>query len=184
MRRPTLRRTICLSVVILASIAALPTEALSEEERPLPPVPVGTKVRILAPSALSDRMTGMLVEIDKDTLLIVNDDSRLRVQRQAITQMEASIGKRRRTRIGMIVGAGIGALVLSQGIYGGCLSDCGNRWDAEYILAGAGVGALLGAGIGALLKTDRWSSVPLEKVRMSIYPVRGRGVGVLAAASF
>jgi hypothetical protein len=81
-----LRRTIRFSVVILASIVTLPSEALSEDKRPLFPVTVGTKVRILAPSVLSGRITGMLVEIDKDTFLIVNDDNRLRVQRHGTCQ--------------------------------------------------------------------------------------------------
>jgi hypothetical protein len=126
----------------------------------------------------------MISEMDEDSLIIAKGDDRVRVPRQAITQVEASTGKRRRTRIGMVIGAGIGAVGFSQYIYESCLSDCGNRWDAEYILAGAGVGALFGAGIGALLKTDRWSPVPLDQVRISVYPIRGRGVGAVLTVAF
>ena len=42
----------------------------------------------------------------------------------------------------------------------------------------------LGVGIGALIKTDRWSSVPLERVQFGLAPTRGKGLGLALSMTF
>jgi hypothetical protein len=84
----------------------------------------------------------------------------------------------------MLIGAGIGAVVVPPSLYDSCLSDCGSKWSAEYILAGIGVGAAWGAGIGALVKKDRWSSVPVTQVQLGLWPTRGGGIGASVSLAF
>ena len=63
--------------------------------------------------------------------------------------------------------------VLCGGDYGGCAEASGV----------ATAGALLGAGVGALVQTDRWQTVPLDRVRVTLTPAR-RGVGVAVSIGF
>jgi hypothetical protein len=44
--------------------------------------------------------------------------------------------------------------------------------------------ALEGGGIGALIKSDRWSSVGVEKVHVSVAPTPGHGLGLALSMRF
>ncbi len=93
------------------------------------------------------------------------------------------------------IGAGSGAVVTAGLVLTGCLLarlvelGCGGP-DEElvegvtplgFIGIGAGVGALVGALIGATRKTDRWETVPLDRIRVSLTP---RGGGLEVSAKF
>ena len=171
-------------VLVAAAIVGLPTPGHPEDQTTSPgSLGVGARVRITAPAVLNDRVTGIVGGMDAKSLLVVAGDRRLTVPRETILQLEVSQGKRRRTLKGMMFGAGIGALLFPRALYGYCLSECGSQWDAGYILAGAGLGAVCGAGIGALLKTDRWAVVPARGLKVSLRPSR-RGVSGVLSVTF
>ena len=167
--------------VLIVSTLLLPGEARSQEEpKSVSPIAVGTRVRLRAPTVVGGRIEGMVIEMDEASLLIIKDDDRLRVPRQAITQLEVSTGKRRRALKGMVVGAGIGAVVL--GAMGGVGTAGFSHGEAA--LLGLGTGAAYGVGIGALIKTDRWSAVPLERVRVGLAPTQRGGVRLSLSVRF
>jgi hypothetical protein len=161
----------------------LPSLALAQQP-PDGPVLVGSKVRILAPSVVGGRLEGTVSEIDEESLLMLQNNHPWRVPRHAITHLEVSTGSHRQALKGMLVGAGIGAVII--GAVRVPVAGCGNCLSShgEAALLGLGVGAAYGVGIGALIKTDRWSPVPLEHVRLSVAPTRGRGVGVTASIAW
>ena len=121
------------------------------------------------------------MEVHDGSLLVSTDDRiPLRVSRQAISHLEVSTGRRRKTLKGMIIGAGIGALVLQTAVSDNCDSAIESCYTSRAEATGIGLlgGALWGAGIGALIKGDRWSTVPLERVQLSVAPTLGRGLGL------
>jgi hypothetical protein len=124
----------------------------------------------------------MVIQTDEQSVLVgINGRVPLSVPRQAITQLEVSTGRERQAFHGMLIGAGIGALVGATG----CLPavGCGHP-SAEDVLGSAAGGALYGAAIGALVKRDHWSAVPLDQVRVSIGPTRARGVRLSLSVAF
>lgn len=170
---------------VLATMLLLPAEAPAQEPPAASPVTVGTKVRIRAPSVAKGRVEGMVLEIDEKSLLIGVSKDRvpLRVPRQAITQLDVNAGQRGRVLKGMIIGAGVGAASFTALLASTDLGpDSGDYAGAVGI--GAVGGGILGAGIGALIKTDRWSPVPLDRVRLSLGPTRGRGIALSLSVGF
>ena len=103
------------------------------------------------------------------------------------------MGRRRNTRKGLIVGAAFGAAVVAaialipkdsfcppgEPSTESCLSD-----RTAFLALSIPSYALAGAGIGALIKSDRWSPVPLENVRISLAPTRGHGLGLSLSLRF
>lgn len=132
------------------------------------------------------------MEMDDKSLLVSADDRiPVRVSRQAITRLEVSTGRHRRALKGMFIGAGIGAALIGPAYHSDAKSsNCDNAlFPCTTSLAGAEafgilVGATYGAGIGALIESDWWSAVPLEHVRVSLAPTRGRGVVLSLSVGF
>lgn len=117
--------------------------------------------------------------------MVIKDDRRVRVPRQAITDFEISTGSRRQPAKGMLIGAVIGAVVMGAlGLPSVACSDCPPSHQGQAALLGAGAGAAYGVGIGALVKTDRWSRVALEHVQVGLGPTRGRSLGLALSVAF
>jgi len=174
------------SVAVLVAMLLIPAEARSQELAETTAVTVGTRVRILAPSLTGKRIEGMVLETTESALLIgVNDRVPLKVSRQAITQLEVSLGQHRQVLKGAIIGAGIGVALfaLTGASYQGDEPNTSGDW-AHFIGVGLAGGAIWGVGIGALVKGDRWSPVPLEHVHVSLGPTRGHGVGASVSLRF
>ena len=147
-------------------------------------ITVGSKVRFQAPSAIQGPIQGTLMEMDEESLMVSTENQRpFRVSRQAITQLELSTGRRGHARTGLIIGAAVGAafgavIPLDFGCTqaqlavrdSSCIESRG-AMIALGVLADAGGGAL----IGHLIKSDRWSSVPPERIRVSLAPTRWHG---------
>ena len=95
-------------------------------------------------------------------------------------RLEWSQGRRGNAVKGLIIGAAIGAGVLSA-----INAQDPETGDAEeYFLValfGAGLGALPGAAVGALVKTERWVELPLANLRVIVAPVRDQGVDLRLA---
>jgi hypothetical protein len=170
---------------ILASTLVLPVEARTQGPAAgLSPVVVGSRVRIVAPTTVK-RIEGIVAAMDDASLLVSTDDHvPVRVQRQAITRLEVSTGRHRRTLKGLIIGVGIGAglgAVTPRDF--GCLGSCPDQ-KLEVVGGLMLVGAFYGAGIGALIKRDRWREVPLDRLRVGLTQTRGRGVGLSLSVQF
>jgi len=182
------------SVVIaaLASMLLLPAEVRAQEPPEGPsPVIVGSRVRLVAPAAVEGRIEGLVMAMDEKSLMVSLDDGvPVRVSRQAITQLAVRTGRYRRWLKGMIIGASIGAVAGALvGNYNGCFAGCtassrsfSDR--AQFAGLAAFSFAAWGAGIGALIKGDRWSAVPLERVRVNLAPTAGRGIGLSLSLGF
>jgi hypothetical protein len=172
------------SILVLSAILA-PGEARAEE---VPyTVVTGSRIRFLTP-ADARPVQGTVLEVDAGTLLVSTDDREaLRVSRQAITRLEVAVGRRRNARKGLFIGAAVGALVAGMVAFTPSDSLCPPfQGDTRMCLEGMDmlmkvaipVAALEGAAIGALIKSDRWSPVDGDGVRIGLAPTRGRGVAV------
>lgn len=133
--------------------------------------------------------------MDEKSLLLSTEDQRpLSVPRQAITQIEVGLGRRRNTREGLILGASFGALLgavlpVESNIYCSTpepTAPCSLGVSRSELIASAVLGyAAVGAAIGHwAIKTDRWSSVPLDTLRVSLAPTRGRGLRLSLSLRF
>ncbi len=120
---------------------------------------LGSRVRVLAPSAVEGRVTGLLSDMDQTSLLIATNETLVRVPRGGITRLQVSRGRPRR----FVKGALIGAAVTTSSLLGGCGDD---ETSCSTVLAQAFVaGAVWGGLIGGLRRGDRWTEVPLAMVR-------------------
>ena len=172
--------------VVVASVLSLPTNALSQEApQPIGFLTVGSRVRLEAPTMKAGRLEGTVTELDKVTLVVSQHDRiPLRVPRQAIASLEVYAGQRRAAPKPMLIGAGIGMSVFALGSGLACFEGCSQSEHESALAALLLVGGIVGAGVGALIKQDRWSAVPLDRVRMSLGTTRGRGVALSLSLGF
>ncbi len=152
----------------------------------------GDKVRV---TTEEERVVGYLTAIEGDQLTL---DTSLVFPLASVTRLEVHRGQKTSASTVALytaIGAGSGAVVTAGLVLTGCLLarlvelGCGGP-DEElvegvtplgFIGIGAGVGALVGALIGATRKTDRWETVPLDRIRVSLTP---RGGGLEVSAEF
>lgn len=176
------------SVVLtaLAGAVLLPGQARAQDPGPFV---VGSRVRVQAPADLQGPVEGMVMELDESTVLLSADGRvPIRISRDAITQLEVATGRKRQPIKGALIGAGIGAginALVSHDLYCSELEPgqtCPSK--ARMVATGAAGGALWGAFIGLLVKSDRWGSVPLDRVHVGVAPVRGHGVGLTLSTSW
>jgi hypothetical protein len=180
-----------LAVLLLTSLLLQPNEARAEEGLDAAgPIAVGTRVRLLAPATVQGPIQGTVMAIDNESLTLSTEDHRpLRVSRYTITRVEVSTGRQGHALIGLLIGAPVGAVVgavvpLDSGctqaqleVKNSSCMDSRGALIAAGVLGYAGLGAL----IGHLIKTERWSSIPPERVRLSLAPAPGRGARLLLA---
>lgn len=167
---------------VLALVLLWPGEARPEQGvKADSPIVVGSKVRLVAPAVVKGRVQGIVTEMD-ETSLVVRSDARgfVRVGREAITRLEVSTGRHRKTLKGMVIGAGVGAVLFQTAVSDDCNGAVSPCTTSHAAAAGIGllVGAVWGAGIGTLFKGDRWSPVSPDHLRLAVGPVGGRGLGV------
>jgi hypothetical protein len=167
---------------VVGAMFLLPA-AVWPEERPGTnlPVTVGSRVRLVAPSLLKGRIEGLVMEMDEKSLLVSSDDRLpVKVFREAITCLEVSTGRHRKTLKGMVIGGSIGALLGISFKSDNCdnaVSICSESLGGAMAFGAVG-GAGWGAIIGSLIKHDTWNEVPIDRVRVSLIPTRGRGVAL------
>lgn len=154
-----------------------------------PSVAIGSRIRFRAPTVVQGRVQGTVVDQDATSLTIRFHDVPQLVPRAAITEIDAYAGSRREWRRGLIVGAVSGAAAGLGGLQvrpecpettgGACFTSRGA--SAAFF---AVYWALVGGGVGALFKSDTWTRLPLDHVRVGLTPTRGGGIGISLSASF
>ena len=147
----------------------------------------GDKVRV---TTEEERVVGSLVSLDDNQLTLTTEarDSSLVLPLASLTKLEVSRGQKSMAGRGALIGLGAGAAVgVGTALVACAGGDCNTDGDITGALAlglGAG-GALVGAGIGALIgssiKVDRWETVPLDRISVSLTP---RGGGLEVSAKF
>lgn len=149
---------IALCVLLLSGARAGAQESLRALE-----VPPGARVRVTAVEEGAARVTGSLVYIDPDSLVVRSrgESPALSLPFTRVEMLEVSRGRdgragaRRGVTWGVYLGAGIGVIA-------GALSASGTPADpAESALLGAVGGAVLGGGagaaVGAVFPPERWA---------------------------
>lgn len=125
---------------------------------------VGSRVRVLS-TAVQGRLRGVVVAIDETVLTLAPDDRALvKVPVRSITQADLSLGRKRNTLKGLVIGGvSFAALGLTFSVDP---EDCGPESlkfcsRGEAVSGGALVGVLLGTGIGALIESERWAPMTI-----------------------
>lgn len=147
--------------------------ALFAQAAPAKPgeIPVGARVRVLAPTSRSARLTGQVLQVTSDTLVVApKRGPAAAIPLSAISEIEVSAGRSHGQ--GAINGFGIGALTggIAMGtmvllgadfcIYISCLRHDLAGAAGGFLIGGA-LGAPFGTLMGALIGLERWR--PLER---------------------
>jgi hypothetical protein len=91
------QRTIVVVAVLTAAFLVPAEVRAPEQSGTTPPVTVGSRGRIQAPTVLKGRIEGLVMEIATNSLLLSKDQRiPLRIPRQSITSIEVSTGRHRR----------------------------------------------------------------------------------------
>jgi len=143
----------------------------------------GSRVRVTAASpAFTGSVTGTLVKVGPDTLMIVDPKGGLvsELPLAAVQRFEVS-RQSSRARRGFLIGAALGALA-AVAVYGDetftCNTSneparvCGSSERFAYSAFAVGFYGGMGAWIGSRRKNDTWSDAPLGHVRLSLRPVK------------
>ena len=187
-----MRVTLAVVALLCATLGPLPGQVT----RPLDP---GSRVRVrydCAPvAAVSERpttvacrtATGALVMLTQDTLVLTSRTSRLTIPLASLQALAVGQGRGRH----VLLGAGIGFVLGSGAMFAwwsqsvGC--DQTKSQDASSFssclgiaaLLGGAPGALLGGMVGAFVRTDRWQSVPRDRLSLSLVPTGAARVRVV-----
>ncbi len=174
--------------LVLVTLFVATSSPLAAQEAP---VRRGALVRVKAPPQQPGWVVGTVVGWESESLLLEPEKpdrlrgTQLTLARDQITRLDVHRGRKRRTLLGAGIGGLVGAaagVAIVAGICGGLGSDACTQSQVPIAGAiGAGGGFLIGAGIGTLVKTDRWKAVPLDRVRVSVMPVRKGRVALLVS---
>jgi hypothetical protein len=163
-------------IALLAAVLLLApsVDVLAQRARPVAP---GDRVRITAPSIVGERLVGTLAELRPEALLLEPEDSveAVLLPLAAVNKLELSRGKGskigRGALAGGLFGAGVGLVVgiAALGEDGG-----GFHIGVGEVIRGTLVLGGLGAGMGMLLEVaapgERWETVPLDRIPVSLEP--------------
>jgi hypothetical protein len=135
-----------------------------------------------------DESVGTVAALETDTLTVKVEERAvaLYVPLADITKLEVRRGQKSNAGKGALIGLGVGVVV--GGVLGFNLCEMDETKSGceihEHIFGSLMSGAffgLLGGGIGALIgaasKTDRWETVPLNNIRVSLTPIIPHGFG-------
>ena len=145
----------------------------------------GARIRVKAVSVSGRALTGTLVAISADSLLLSpKPGDRLAIPLASLTELKVNLGRKWRVREGALVGfllGGTGGAVWGycSGGFGVWEPDPGFRTEA---FLGSG---LAGALVGALVcSVEKWQEVALNRVRVGISPADNGAVRLSASFPF
>ena len=154
----------------------------------------GDKVRIFAPDVYTSAIKGTIYYINTTDVILESGVYRYTIPLNSIERLDVSLGRKKRTGRGALIGLSSGALLgalISLATYEECNSDefmgClfhFNKGESALLGATAGgfVGLIVGTVSGYSIKTDKWEripvfvsmnfqSVPAQKLLLSQVPV-------------
>jgi len=154
----------------------------------------GDKVRIFAPDVYTSAIKGTIYYINTTDVILESGVYRYTIPLNSIERLDVSLGRKKRTGRGALIGLSSGALLgalISLATYEECNSDefmgClfhFNKGESALLGATAGgfVGLIIGTVSGYSIKTDKWEripvfvsmnfqSVPAQKLSLSQVPV-------------
>ncbi len=154
----------------------------------------GDKVRIFAPDVYTSAIKGTIYYINTTDVILESGVYRYTIPLNSIERLDVSLGRKKRTGRGALIGLSSGALLgalISLATYEECNSDefmgClfhFNKGESALLGATAGgfVGLIVGTVSGYSIKTDKWEripvfvsmnfqSVPAQKLSLSQVPV-------------
>jgi len=155
---------------LLAGLSLLAVPASAQTNRTFPRQ--GERVRVTAPEHQITRLTGTLVGMQADTLLVATGSTQRSIPRRLVTRLEVSRGQRSAAGKGALIGLASALGVVGVVGYSACSSATSPRScfesqeGAQYIFlatwaASGAAGALVGALIGGGVRRERWEVVPL-----------------------
>ena len=166
-----------ITFVLICIFGGAPTEIAAQEPLVFEP---GVRVRVTAPDCgLRGRATEFRV-LRADTLVLGTTECPL----ASVTHLDVSRGQKSHARLGAVIGFLTGAL--SGAVIGFSLGDdppffgepfpfsARNKAAIGFLLGGGG-GAIIGAQIGKAVHGEQWEEVPLERLRVSLTPLRDGG---------
>ena len=182
------------ATILVAVLAFTPlTSATAQVGQP--PIVRGERVRIayhLCPPTHAgcfgppQLYVGTFVTWNADTLVVESNGDTIAVPQDSVTTLEvreqvsqAGVGAGIGGGIGAFIGAGVGAASCTDPVLG----DSGACALAGALVVGIG-GAMLGSIVGAITKTERWVSVPLDRIRVGLGPQRDGGFVVGMSVGF
>ncbi len=155
-----------------AAVLALCASAAAQQLAPT--LATGSRVRIAAPSLFPRPVVGRIVYLG-DTALVVLEDGAATprtIPTGVIGRLDVSGGTKRRTALGVAIGAPLGAavavaagpIVPSGG--GGWVGCCGRTGEIVMDVAiGGALGAFVGGTIGWYTHTERWERAVVVSLR-------------------
>lgn len=162
--------------LLFAALFLLPTALHAQRDTvPLAELEPGERIRVYAPQVSRERITGQLVRVDADTLVLVRRGEPVRVPLSGVWSAQVSGGRHRLlggvagTAVGMVGGTLIGGNLGRRGKYADIRSD-----NAAFgALVGGGIGAVVGLVAGATRGIEFWDDV---SVRPQADPGGGAGL--------
>ena len=174
-------------VTLAAAVLAAAAVAVADTP-PSAVVAIGEKVRVTTRTGRDDR-TGVVMAADAQSLTVSLGSGKppVRIPLASVRKLEVARGRRTAVKEGAISGGLVGLVLGVLAVHTVSHALCENATDCDASPQGYGIGAGAfaagGAGLGALvglaIKTDRWETVPVDRVGVAIGPVpAGAGVQV------
>jgi hypothetical protein len=176
----------CLIAATLAGASPVPLQA----QRATSSLREGARLRITAPCEASPStpctFVGRVVALRAGTVQLDVDGVATDLVLARATRVETSAGLHSHRLVGAAAGFTLGTGAVYLAYSGGGLCDREANQDAighgPCLVVGALVGgipaAALGTLIGHLIRTERWSEMPMENLRVSLAPTGRGGVGI------
>jgi hypothetical protein len=163
--------------VLLVSLLMVPRVIAGQNVTPAARVAPGARVRVTHPA--EGTRVGTALAITDDLLFVrwSNDSDTVGVPLAEVTRLDVSDGRNthrtlKRTGIGIVAGAGLGAII------GAVSTDKSQPFITQGELAGVGallvgtLGGLMGL-VSGVLQSEPWQEVPLDRSRVGIVATPG-----------
>ncbi len=173
------------SLVAMLVIVA-PPDLFAQQAMPVAP---GDRVRLSAPGVVAGQVVGTIKELSPDTCVLQVEGRPWPVVLPlgSVTQLEVSRGHESKSRMGILVGGGLGFLGgYLVGTQTSLCETCGGSDEKQKTGLAFGticglLGAAAGGELGAKSRAERWEEVPVEQLRVTIRPYGDDGLAITAS---